>query len=117
MAGYRSGFAAGWQCGSGFAPYRRERLNRRPFCFHYREGIRESSIWCANDLSYVAFELRGLGYCPGMGRTSFLFKLWLSTARCDGCLHATRRTRGDCMSVAVLGLLQLLPEREENELR
>jgi len=94
-----------------------ENVNRRPLCFHYREGIRESSIRCANDLSCVAFGLRPLGYYPGMGRTSFLFKFWVGTARCDGCLHATRRTRGGCMSIAVLGLLQLLPEREEKELR
>src|ERR1700694_2704115 len=117
MAAYRSRSVAGWQCGSGFSPSRRGGGNRRPFCFHYREGVRESSVRCANDLSCVAFELRPLGYYPGMGGTSFLFKLWVGTARCDGCLHATRRTRAGCLSIAVLALLQFLSDREEKELR
>jgi hypothetical protein len=58
-----------------------------------------------------AFELRPLGDYPGMGRTAFLFKFWFGTARCDGCLRSTRRTRVGCMSIAVLGLLQFLPEQ------
>jgi len=82
-------------------------------CRHeYNNLIRTATT---NNLSYVAFELRPLGYDPGMGRTAFLFKLWLGTARCDGCLHTTRRTRGGYMSIAVLGLLQFLPKREEKE--
>ena len=87
-----------------------------PSVFHYREGVRESFIQCANNLSDVAFELRPLGGGPGMGGTTFLFELWLGPARCNGCLHATRRTRGGGVSIAVLGLLQLLPERDEQEL-
>jgi hypothetical protein len=51
---------------------------------------RESSVRCADNLSYLAFELRPLGYYPGMGRTTFLYELWLGTARCNGCLHAAR---------------------------
>ncbi len=41
----------------------------------------------------------------------------ISPTLSNGCLLTTRRTRGGYMSIAVLGLLQFLPAREEKELR
>ena len=41
----------------------------------------------------------------------------LGTARCNGCLHATRRRRGGSLSIAVLDFLQFFLEPEEQEVR
>jgi hypothetical protein len=55
---------------------------------HYRERVWPNSFRRTNDLSRTAVDQCSLGYCPWMGRASFLWKLWVRTAGCDGCLHA-----------------------------
>jgi hypothetical protein len=53
----------------------------------------------------------------GWAGASLLFRHRLGTARCNGCLHATRQRRDGGLSIAVLDFLQFFPEREEQEVR